>query len=135
MKSFSSFISNDYIPREVINAKLEMILFSVFNSVDTFNSFAIKELFYLCSYSIAFDKLKFIDIIRNILLSEKFAKTFDKPYIDLICEYLETFGERDSKLERIITIIVEIKQDKSQLSTLNFFGLEIARIKIGKKNS
>ena len=134
IKSFCSFIGNEYINKEIINSKFTEMIFCAFNVSESFDSFATKELVTLVSYAIAFDKNKLLEAIRMILHSQNFCTIFKKEYIDLIIEYLHYFGDNDSNLDRIVSIIVEIKQRKSQLSTLNFFGLEIARLKMHNKN-
>ena len=134
IKSFCSFIGNEYLNKEIINSKFTEMIFCAFNVSESFDSFATKELVNLVSYAMAFDKAKLLETIRMILKSQNFCMIFKSEYIDLIIEYLHFFGDNDSKLDRIVSIIVEIKQQKSQLSTLNFFGLEIARLKMQTKN-
>ena len=76
-----------------------------------------------------------MNFIQNLFVNnENFSKVFNtNNYFQIIYEYIEKFGDSDIKLSNIIDVIVDIKQGKTRLESLNFFGMEIARDKIFKK--
>ena len=134
INALSCFISHENFNKNIIANKFLEINYNLFLNIDKFDTKSKKEFSKFCSNSFYFDKNGFLNFIKDFFTkNENFNKIFSNNYLQVICEYVEKFGESDIKLNNIIDVIVDIKQGKTRLESLNFFGMEIARSKIIKK--
>ena len=124
VKALSSIISSDTLNKNIISNKYKEIMIGIFLGLENYDSFTIKNFIIFCSNAIGFDKEMFVNYLVEILNSPTFS---------IIKEYLNTFGDDDNKLSRIMEVIAEIRQGKTILDSLHYFALEISRKKIFKK--
>ena len=136
VKALSSIISSDTLNKNIISNKYKEIMIGIFLGLENYDSFTIKNFIIFCSNAIGFDKEMFVNYLVEILNSPTFSMFIrtKQDYISIIKEYLNTFGDDDNKLSRIMEVIAEIRQGKTRLDSLHYFALEISRKKIFKKN-
>ncbi len=133
INALSCFISHENFNKDIIINKYLEINYNLFNNMEKFDTKSKKEFSKFCSNSFNFDKNGFLNFVKDFFSkNENFNKIFSSNYLQVIYEYIEKFGDSDIKLNNIFDVIVDIKQGKTRLESLNFFGMEIARSKIIK---
>jgi hypothetical protein len=134
LKCFMTFMS--YSPKEILQLKLNDIIFAVFSAIDHYNSYTIKQLNLFVVNCLKIDCNSFLEIMKKCFSDIKELQRFEPKYVDIITQYLQLAikQENEKGIKNILNDIICITQGMGQFDTFNHYAIELARYQITQKH-
>ena len=128
LNSFICFIKSKQ--NDLIKQKFNDIIKSCFYAIDHYNNLVINSFNNFCFTYINYDKLQFLNILKEILNSKEFSIFTDK-YKNIIIDYFEYYSNDINKLKNIVIDLMNITKKINIQEILEEYNREL---KIKKKD-